>query len=284
MRTIEIEVTHIETKLYIVEGPPRTGKSDAARFLTELLANRGRQASLYDEDTTDHPADYTFHAYMTEAELGGLSPEERNQIYSESTKAGPGYIIPMTKLSISLFGKVLPHKIYDHLAWEKERPLMLGYWRSFAEKARMDDGVNVFVGNLLKNPVCETMIRYDFPFSEIGAFVREIFGFIAPLDPVVVYLSCGDIAACVEERVRNRKTAWLNSAVTYHDAQCYSRRRGLSGFDGLITCLQARQKMELDILDSLPVQRLILTDAHLDWDGACDKIASFVTGKTPLAH
>jgi hypothetical protein len=273
-------VTHIETKLYIVEGPPCTGKSDTARYVSDILADGGRQVSLYDENTMDHPADYTFHAYMTEAQIGALTPEERRQVYSESVKTGAGYVVPLTRISVSLFGKVVPYKIYDGLDWETERSVMLEYWRSFAEMARMNESVNVFVGSLLKNPVCETMIRLELPASEFSAYIREINLLIAPLNPAVIYLKGADIAMRVNEGSADRQALWLRSAISYHDAQSYARRRGLTGFDGYVACLQARQQAELDILDSLPVKKLILTDAHQDWDGAYDAITAFVTGKT----
>jgi hypothetical protein len=171
---IQIEVTQINTRLYIVEGPPCAGKSEAARIIADAVAAGGRQAAIFDEYNMDHPADYTFHAYMTEDEIGVLSHEERRQIYSESVRTGAGYVVPLTKISVNLFGKVLPFKIYDNLCWESERPVMLEYWRSFAEKARIGKAVNVFVGSLLKNPVCETMIRFDFSPSDISAYVQGL--------------------------------------------------------------------------------------------------------------
>ena len=272
-------MTPIETKLYIVEGPPCAGKSDAAQYIADVLAESRRQVSLYDENAMEHPADYTFHAYMTEEQVGALALEERRLFYSESIKTDAGYVVPLTKISVSFFGKVLPYKLYDNLAWETERPVMLEHWKSFATKARLVESANVFVGSLLKNPVCETMLRLDMPVFEIRAHIRDINLLIAPLNPAVVYLRCTDIAACVDERSLNGRAAWLKSAVSYHDAQGYCRRRGLSGYDGYIACLQARQKMELEILDSLPVRKLVLTDAHLDWDGAANAITAFVGAK-----
>lgn len=273
-------MTQINTKLYIVEGPPCTGKSDVARIIAQAVAAGGRYAALFDENNMDHPADYTFHAYMTEEEIGSLPVEDRRQIYSESIRTGAGYVIPLTKISVSLFGKVLPYKIYDKLCWETERPVMLECWRSFTEKARGNKIVNVFVGSLLKNPVCETMIRFDFDPSIIKDHIKEIMQRIAPLEPAVLYLRCTDIDVNVNERSGVGKPVWLSSAVAYHETQSYCKRRGYTGLNGYVACLRERQEAELDILSGLPVRQLVLTDAHLDWAGARDAIEAFVAGKT----
>jgi hypothetical protein len=274
------EVTAINTKLYIVEGPPCSGKSETARYIAELLAESGRAASFHDENDMDHPADYTFHAYMTEEQVKALSLEERRQLYSESFQAGGGYVVPLTKISVSLFGKVIPYKIYEKLDWETEKPVMLERWQDFAEKARVSAGSNVFCGCLLQNPVSETMMRFGFSYPEISAHIQDISRLIAPLRPAVVYLRVTDLRALIEDASGSRNAVWLSSAVTYHTTQGYGKRSGLAGFDGYVACLEARQKTELEILEGLPVKKLVLTDPQLDWDAARGEIAAFVTGKT----
>ncbi len=273
-------MTDINTKLFIVEGPPCSGKSETARFIADLVAESGNKVSFFDDNDMNHPADYAFHAYMTEEQIGALTQEERRQLYSESIKMLAGYIIPLTKISVSLFGKVIPYKIYDRLDWETERPVMLELWRNFADKARVNSTSNVFNGCFLQNPINETMMRFDFPYAEISAYIHEIYRLIAPANPVVIYLKCSDIGSRIDETSGNRKAVWLSSAIPYHTSQGFGKRNNMTGFDGYIACLEARQKTELGILDKLPIRKLILTDPFDDWDSAWDKISEFVTGKS----
>ena len=253
---------------------------EAAHFIADILTDTGRSVALFDENETEHPAEYAFHALMTEAQISELTPDERRQLYAESVRIETGYIIPLTKISVSLFGKVLPYKIYDKLDWESELPVIMERWRSFSAKAGAGDQVYVFTGSLLRNLVGETMMRYDFPRSVIQAHLMDIYRLIEPLDPAVVFLGSEDIATRINEVTSGRKTAWLSGAITQYTTQNYSKHRGLKGFDGYVECLRARQETELLILDELPIRKLILADAGLDWDSAYDAIAAFITGKT----
>jgi hypothetical protein len=273
-------VIEIETKLILVEGPPCAGKIEAARFIADMLSDAGRSVALFDENETEHPAEYAFHAHMTEEQIAALAPEERRQLYAESVRISTGYIIPLTKISVSLFPKVLPYKIYDKLDWESELPVILERWRSFSLKAGQGDQVYVFTGSLLRNLVGETMMRYDFPGSVIQAHLMEIYRLIETLDPAIVFLGSDDIAARINEVTSGRKAAWLSGAITQYAGQNYAKHRSLKGFDGYVECLRARQETELLILDEMPIRKLILADAGLDWDGAFDAIAAFIAGIT----
>ena len=279
-----IEVTNIETKLFLVEGPPCVEKSEMARLVADILADSGRKVSVFDEKDMNHPADYVFHAYMTEDQIKELTLEEQRQIYAESIKVLAGYVVPLTKISVSLFGKIVPYKIYDKLDWETERPVMLEHWRSFARTARANNLVNVFNCCFFQAPICETLMRFDFSYSEIRAYINEIYNIIAGLNPAVIYLQCTDIKSRIEEVSEKRNAVWLNTSIHYHTSQGYGKRHGLTGFDGYIACLQERQKTELKIFNELPVKKLILTDPFINWEGACDTIAAFVAGKTLLSR
>ncbi|SHI07718.1 shikimate kinase [Sporobacter termitidis DSM 10068] len=216
---------------------------------------------------------------MTENQVKALTLEERRQLYAESVKVLDGYVIPLTKISISLFGKVVPYKIYDRLDWAVEKPVMLEHWRSFAEKARMGRRIYVFNSCFLQSPLSETMMRLDFGISQTKAYIEEIYRIIAALSPVVIYLRCSNVRARVEEVSEQRTAVWLDSAVAYHTTQGYGRRNSLTGFDGYIACLEERQKRELEILDKLPVKKLTVTDPFNDWDRAHEAIGAFFAGK-----
>jgi hypothetical protein len=273
------EVSEINTRLFIVEGPACSGKSETARFLADTMKKNKLPAALFDENAMNHPADYTFHAYMTEDMISQLTQEERRQLYGESVRIHDGYTIPLTKVSVNLFGKVIPYKIYDRLDWETERPVMLAHWDEFADKTTANNKIYVFNSCLLQNPVGEMLIRFNFPFSEIKAYIDDICRLITPLDPAVIYLKCTDIRARIEEISEKRTAVWLNTAVMYHTSQEYGKHSGLSGFDGYIRALEDRQDTDLQLLSMLPVKKLILTDPFKDWDSAYESIDAFLAGK-----
>jgi len=272
----------INTKLINIEGMPGSGKSAAIRVIEEFLAESGANVSYYDEDALNHPADFSLHAFMREEQIRALTPDEQRQLYSEGDKKLTGLVIPLTKVSVSLFSKIIPCKIYDNLDWESEKPILLEKWQSFAKKAMMKSRIYVFNSGILKNPINEMMMRFDFGYPVIWEFFFGIFREIAALNPVIIYLKCTDIKARVEEAARRRNASWLNNAVEYHTSQGYGKRNGMSGLDGYVDCLEARQRIELKIINELPVEKLILTDPLDNWEYASRKICDALKMKSTV--
>jgi len=126
------------------------------------------------------------------------------------------------------------------------------------------------------------MMRFDFPYPEIWDYVFNIYRMTAALNPVVVYLKCTDIKARIEEESKNRNPCWLNGAIDYHTSQGFGKRNGWTGFDGYIDCLEVRQRIELKILNELPVEKLILTDPFNNWTDAQYKICEYLKRKVLL--
>jgi len=141
-------------KLIIVEGLPCSGKSTTSRFIAEQLGY-----TFIDEGTGSHPADYEFHAYITDSDLVDFAENERREVLSSAESKSGGYIISLGEFTGELFEKLLRHKIYDFLPWETEHPVMLDKWRGFADSC---SGGWVFNCVLLQNPMCETMMRFGF--------------------------------------------------------------------------------------------------------------------------
>lgn len=243
-------------RLYIVEGLPCSGKSTISAHAALLLEKQGR-VCFVDEGTGDHPADYEFHAL---APAGMLGAESR--------------IVPLSQFSGDMFDRLLPHKIYDFLPWETEQPLMLAKWREFVQNAQPDIRY-VFNCVLLQNPMCETMMRFDFPEEISRSHIAQIAEIIRPLDPVVIYLKNGEIAESVQKAAAERP-GWLDSVIDYHVNGAYGKRIGAEGFDGYIRCLEERQARELRILETLPVRRLVLEDPQKDWTAAEEAIRAFI--------
>lgn len=262
------------SRLYIIEGLPCSGKSTTSKYVADMLEKQGKKVVFVDEGSGEHPADYEFSAYFTDEELAALPEDEKAKLSAIGEKQENGIAVPLSELSGELFDKALQHKIYDFLPWEKEKPVMLGKWRRFAEDVDCDT-VYVFNCVLLQNPMCETMMRFGFTEEQSSDYISEIADIVAPLSPVVIYLRNDDIGQCVEKASAERE-GWLSAVIDYHCGGAYGRSIGAEGMDGYIACLEERQKRELRILDRLPVTSFILDNAHRDWSGAYEKIGEWI--------
>lgn len=262
------------TGLYIVEGPPCSGKSTASKYVADRLAGAGRNAVYVDEGTGGHPADYEFHVYVGKKELASLPEGLRTRVMMRGEAKGDGCILSLAAFQGAELDLLLPYKIYDGLPWETEAPLMLDRWESFAKGA--DPGaVYVFNCVLLQNPMCETMMRFGFPQERSLAYILEVAERIAPLNPAVIYLKNGRIAESVQKAAPERP-GWLDGVIHYHVNGAYGRSIGARGFAGYIACLEERQRRELAILARLPVKSLVLDNPQGDWDDAYKRIAGFL--------
>ena len=235
-------------RLLIIEGLPCSGKSSISSFAAELLRTKGK-VCFVDEGTGDHPADYEFHALAP----AGMLKEK-------------SHIVPLSQFSGEMLDKLLPYKIYDMLPWETEMPLMLDKWHQFVREANAETAY-VFNCVLLQNPMCETMMRFDFPEENSLAYIEKIAGIIRPMNPLVIYLQNDDIAASVQRATPSRP-GWLDAVIDYHTQSAYGKRIGASGFDGYIRCLQDRQQREMRILAQLPLDSVVLFNPQRDWAAA----------------
>ena len=262
-------------KLIIVEGLPCSGKSTTSRFIAERLGMR-----YFDEDSQDHPADYGFHAFLQNSELSDFSDEERKTLLANSADISNGIITPLYDCNEELFEKLLPHKIYDFLHWDIEKPLMLDKWRSFAKTAEAENSGYVLNCVFLQNPMCETMMRFGFDESVSAQHISEINEIIKPLSPFVVYLKSSDIRTRINAAVAERGQEWLYFVVDYHCNGAYGKQHDLKGFDGYISALEERQRRELDILSRLDTEHMMIEVPVSDWDSTYEEIIRQLTGDT----
>lgn len=262
------------TKLYIVEGLPCSGKSTTSKYIAEKLTEQNRNVICVDEGSGNHPADYEFHAYVSQSSLSLFTQQVQAQIIECCERKKDGYIVPLSNFEGEVFDRLLQFKIYDYLPWEVEMSLMLEKWRHFAENAESDT-VYVFNCVLLQNPMCETMMRFGYSEKQSLEYICKIAEIIKTLNPTVIYLKNEDISERIRETAKERD-GWLGDVINYHTNGAYGKSINAQGFDGYIACLNERQCRELSILDKLPVKKVIIENAHRNWDVAYKKISDFI--------
>jgi len=256
-------------RLYIIEGLPCSGKSTTSEFVAEFLRKRNK-VYYFDEGSGNHPADYEFHAFLSEETMMTFSEENMALIKGKSEHISGGYAMPINEFSGEVQSELFRYKIYDILPWEEEMPVMLDKWHKFVGSAE-EDTIYVFNCVFLQNPMCETMMRFNFSVEKSYGYISKIAEIIKPLEPVVIYLKNDDIAESVK-KAANEREGWLDAVIGYHENGEYGETIGARGFDGYIACLKERQKRELSILSRLSLNSLIIENPHRNWDKAYKEI------------
>lgn len=265
----------MSNRLYIIEGLPCSGKSTTSKFVADLLS-RGNKVCYIDEGGGKHPADYEFHAFLSEQTLLSFPSENVALIKNKSERIGGGYAVPINEFSGEVQAELFRYKIYDILPWEEEMPVMLEKWHKFVDTTEKDK-IYVFNCVFLQNPMCETMMRFNFTEEESYSYISKIAEIIKPLDPVIIYLKNDDIAESVR-KAANEREGWLDAVIGYHEQGEYGETMGARGFDGYIACLNERQKRELSILSKLPLKSIIIENPHRNWDKAYKEIEYSLLG------
>ena len=255
-----------QNRLFIVEGVPCTGKTSTSEFISNLISKSGKKVLYFQEGAPDHPADYSFHAFINNEDLDRFSNEEKDTLLNNSENVNNGYVISLFDIREKLFNKVIQYKIYDMLPWDKEYPVMLNKWEDFVKMSMSNDYIYVFDCCFLQNPLCETMMRFNMKPEAIYDYIHNIYKIIKGLNPVVIYLKNTRIKQRVQDVLKKREKKWLDEVIEYHTSQGYGKECGYEGFDGYIECLKARQEIELSILNNLNIDKVIIENPFENWE------------------
>lgn len=95
------------------------------------------------------------------------------------------------------------------------------------------------------------MMRFNVSLEEIKEYIKLIYERINRLNPL--------IADC-----KKRDSQWLHAVIDYHTSQGYGLAHELVGFDGYVTCLEVRQKLELEILEEIAIRKLEVKSHSVD--------------------
>ena len=260
------------TRLYIVEGLPCSGKSTTSKYIANLLEKSGKKICLFDEGSGNHPADYEFHAYITQEQLKKLEENMQIKIRQNGTESQEGYIVALSEFTDNEREQILPYKIYDFLPWETEKPLMLEHWKQFADQSAQEDCIYVFNCVFLQNPMCETMMRFHLSKEESFEYIEQIYNIISPLEPMIIYLQNDDVAEQIKTTSEERP-GWLDAVIDYHVNGGFGKSISAKGVDGYLMCLEERQKRELEYLKMSKIDSVVIENAHRNWQQAYAKIA-----------
>ena len=133
----------------------------------------------------------------------------------------------------------------------------------------------VFDCCLLQNPITTLVMKHDVDVHVVGEHIRMLVEAVVDLQPIVVYLNPGHIRAALDRVIPQRPAAWWDHFVSYHTQQAYGRKHGLQGADGVVRALQARRRLEEDLLARLPI-RSVRIDTSQGWDAARSALVELI--------
>ncbi|MGA9286834.1 MAG: hypothetical protein WBV93_00680 [Anaerobacillus sp.] len=276
------------TKLIIVEGIWGSGKSTTAQLIYDYLKEAGIDTRLFLEGDLDNPADYDQVACFTEKEYNELLAKHSNSIdliHSITQSKGKYKFMEYGKRQQEL-KKVLPEKlvsdvmqydIYDgNLPLERHCDVHVNRWREFVQAQKQEETVIVFECCFLQNPLSAMLGRYDASQEFIIDYVLKLGEMIKPLDPSLLYFHPGDVHSILKRAFEERTSEWGDGVTEYYTQQGYGRNHGLKGFNGLVEFLSVRTKIELKIIEDLPISKTVIKNDDQNWERVHQQVIRFV--------
>lgn len=246
------------TRLFLIEGLPGSGKTTTAEALTRLLQEQRTDTRLYIEGDLNHPADYESVAYLTMDEWTNFQKEYDLLDVLQFAEVFNDYVlvsyrqwqseqdVPNAALAFLQTRDIyeLPFELYQSLIFKK--------WEVFVAQTLTTDTTYVFECCFLQNPLTMGFIKYDLPEERLRAYIERLATIIAPLQPVLVYVDQPSVERSFRKALQERPREWADGFVSYYTEQAYGVNHSLSGVEGTIAILQARQVLERQLLETLP--------------------------------
>lgn len=266
----------MKTKLILVEGLPGSGKSTTAGLIHEILTENQVSAELYMEGNLDHPADYEGVAYFTETEFDELLVESGSlsKVFQDRIIVKRGrHLLPYLKIKNELgdgfpdelFTSISKKDVYE-LPLEENIAVISESWEEFSKLAASEEKVYIFECCFIQNPVTVGMVKYGASNEVTIEYVKKLARTVEALNPLLVYVKQEDLEKSFRKAITERSDDWFNGFVHYYTSQGYGLINGLSGLDGTIDVLKARQELEYSILDHLPMTAYILNNSQFDFE------------------
>lgn len=248
----------MKAKLYLMEGLPGSGKTTTAEALTCLFQKEQINTRLHIEGDLNHPADYESVAYLTLNEWTDFQSKYASLDVLRFTEVFSDYVLVSYRqwqseheVPEAALAFLQVRDIYE-LPFELHQSLIFKKWEAFVAQALTTDTTYVFECCFLQNPLTMGLIKYDLSEATLRAYIERLATIIIPLQPVLVYVDQSDVERSFRKALKERPTEWADGFVSYYTEQAYGVNHSLSGVEGTIAILQARQVLERQLLEMLP--------------------------------
>jgi len=275
------------SKLILLEGVPGSGKTTAGINLQGFLDSNNIPSRFWREGDFDHPADFEGIAHMSEAQFEDLlvrHPELVELIQDQTSVRGTDYLLKYRKLQ-HLHPQAIPQTlidelslldVYDGLPMDEYCRLALDRWQDFCNVMKDSEEVTLMECVYLQNPLTVLLARHDVDPQFAHQHIERLTDIIHDLNPLVIYLHPRDVTAALQHVRAERPQEWADFVIWYLTGQEYGRSHHLKGYEGVIQFYEMRQKFEVKILRSLPVQQLVIEHSGNAWERCEKEIVDFI--------
>ena len=278
----------MQSKLILFEGIPGSGKSTAAVTLQNFFERDNFPSLFWREGDFDHPADFEGIARLSKSKFEDLLaryPKLVEIVREHTDTRGNDYLLKYRKLQSlyperidqSLMDELSYLDVYDGLPMEEYCRLALDRWQDFCEAAMDSDEITVLECCFLQNPLTVLLARHDADPQFARQHIKKMTEIICELNPLVIYLHPQNVTRTLQHVCAERPKAWADFVTWYLTEQEYGKNHDLKGYKGVIQFYEMRQKMEVEILRSLPIQQQVIEHSGGEWERCNNEMLKFIS-------
>jgi DNA polymerase III delta prime subunit len=278
----------MQSKLILLEGIPGSGKTTAAINLQSYLENNHIPSRFWREGDFDHPADFEGTARLTKAGYQDLALRypEMFELFQEHTSIREeDYLLKYRKLQHlhphridqALIDELSRFDVYDGLPMDEYCRLALDRWQDFCEAAMDSDEISLLECCFLQNPLTVLLARHVAAPQFALQQIEKMTAIIRELNPLVIYLQPQNVTQALQHVRAERPKEWADFVTWYLTEQKYGQTHNLKGYEGVIQFYEMRQKLEIEILRSLPIHKLIIEHSGNEWEWCNSQIRTFIS-------
>ena len=245
---------------YFIEGIQGAGKST----LVSRLAKEFPRYRVFREGDYN-PVELAWCSYLTKEQYGSILHKYAgisDEIEANTTMERVRYIVTYTRILTDIpgFHKDLEQfEIYNgRISKEEFEQIILARYAGWHGENQ------IFECSIFQNIVENQILFYEMTDDEIVAFYKRLANVIQDREFRILYLDVEWVAGALEIIRKERVDAdgnemWYPLMLGFLENCPHGKRKGLKGFDGLVSHLEHRKALELRILrEVFPKQAVIL--------------------------
>jgi hypothetical protein len=149
-------------------------------------------------------------------------------------------------------------------------------WSAFASSVRESGHTHVLDSCLFGYLTWTLYPHFDVGPAVVRAYLDRVIALLEPLAPRLIYLRPRDLPAALE-RIRPARGGQMLEGYEKRAVESpFGRKRGLVGFDGLVSYWQAWREIADDLFERLPFAKLALDTTNRDWPAYDTAISAFL--------
>ena len=138
-------------------------------------------------------------------------------------------------------------------------------WKDFAAAIRVSDTVQIVESSLFLLGL-GMLLQADATPNELIEYGRQVHAIVQDLDPFLIYFRQRDVAAHVRKTCDIRGKEFEAELTAHMERTPYFRRRGLSGFEGIVRLWSATQLITDALVPEYSIRNLTLETSGGDWE------------------